>query len=67
MSTTPIGGLGMGRLIVETPWPTLLADPTPQPTESTRKLKDRKLDPDLGQSFLTIDRGGNNYTKSSKG
>ena len=57
MSTTPIGGLSMGRLIVETPRTTLLAEPTPPPTESTRKLKDRKQDPDLGQSFLTIDGG----------
>ena len=45
VSTTPIGGLGMGRLIVETPGPTLLADQPlcPQSRPENSKIESRTL------------------------
>ena len=38
MSTTPIGGLGMGKLVVETPQSTLVHQETPPVAESTKKI-----------------------------
>ena len=53
MSTTPIGGLGMGKLIVETPQSTLGQYGTPPVVESTKKVGSKPLSVDLGESFVS--------------
>ena len=52
MSTTPIGGLGMGKLIVETPQSTLGQPGTPPVAESTKKLGPKHYPVNLGESFI---------------
>ena len=52
MSTTPIGGLGMGKLIVETPQSTLEQYGTPPVAESTKKVSLKPFPVNLGESFI---------------
>ena len=52
MSTTPIGGLGMGKLIVETPQSALGQPGTPSVAESTNKLGPKRYPVNLGESFV---------------
>ena len=52
MSTTPIRGLGMGKLIVETPQTPLGQPGTPPAAESTKKLGPKPYPASLGESFL---------------
>ena len=52
MSTTPIGGLGMGKLIVEIPQSTLEQYRTPPVAESTKKVGSKPLPVNLGESFI---------------
>ena len=52
MSTTPIRGLGMGKLIVETPQTPLGQPGTPPAAESTKKLGPKRYPANLGESFL---------------
>ena len=71
MSTTPIGGLGMGKLIVETPQSPLGQPGTPPVTESTKKLGLKRYPVNLGESFIgSRDRvstqSGIKFTSESK-
>ena len=52
MSTTPIRGLGMGKLIVETPQTPLGQPGMPPAAESTKKLGPKRYPANLGESFL---------------
>ena len=52
MSTTSIGGLGMGKLIVETPQSALGQPGTPPVTESTKKLGPKRYPVNLEESFM---------------
>ena len=52
MSTTPIRGLGMGKLIVETPQTPLGQPGMPPAAESTKKLGPKHYPANLGESFL---------------
>ena len=52
MSTTPIGGLGMGKLLVETPQSTLGQYGTPPVAESTKKVSSKPFPVNLGESFI---------------
>ena len=52
MSTTPIGGLDMGKLIVETPQSALGQPGTPPVAESTKKLGPKRYPVNLGESFI---------------
>ena len=52
MSTTPIRGLGMGKLIVETPQFPLGQPGTPPAAESTKKLGPKRYPVNLGESFI---------------
>ena len=52
MSTTPIGGLGMVKLIVETPQSTLGQHGTPPVAKSTKKLGSKHYPVNLGESFI---------------
>ena len=52
MSTTPIRGLGMGKLIVETPQTPLGQPGMPPAAESTKKLGPKPYPANLGESFL---------------
>ena len=51
MSTTPIGGLGMGKLIVET-LQSALGQPGTPVAESTKKLGPKRYPVNLGESFI---------------
>ena len=53
MSTTPIGGLGMGKLVVETPESPLEQPGMPPAAESTKKLKLKRYPASLGESFIS--------------
>ena len=64
MSTTPIGGLGMGKLVVETPQASIVPQVTPPVAESTRKQGGKPLPPDLGESFLEKETRGDNSNKT---
>ena len=64
MSTTPIRGLGMGKLVVETPESPLGQFGTPPAAESTKKPKLKHYPTNLGESFISYkDR---EITESSK-
>ena len=64
MSTTPIRGLGMGKLVVETPESPLGPPGTPPAAESTKKAGLKRYPADLGESFISSkDR---EITQSSK-
>ena len=52
MSTTPIGGLGMGKLIVETPQSPLGQPGMPPAAESTKKPGLKRYPASLGESFI---------------
>ena len=52
MSTTPIRGLGMGKLIVETTQSELGQPGTPPVAESTKKLGPKHYPVNLGESFI---------------
>ena len=52
MSTTPIRGLGMGKLIVETPQFPLGQHEMPLAAESTKKLGPKRYPVNLGESFI---------------
>ena len=52
MSTTPIRGLGMGKLVVETPQSPLKQHETPPAAESTKKLGPKRYPVNLGESFI---------------
>ena len=52
MSTTPIRGLGMGKLIVETPQSPLGQHETSPAAESTKKLGPKRYPVNLGESFI---------------
>ena len=52
MSTTPIGGLGMGKLIVEMPQSTLGQYGTPPVAKSTKKVSSKPFPVNLGESFI---------------
>ena len=52
MSTTPIGGLGMGKLVVETPQSPLGQPGTPPVTESTKKVGPKRYLVNVGESFI---------------
>ena len=53
MSTTPIRGLGMGKLVVETPESPLGQPGTPPAAESTKKPKLKHYPANLGESFIS--------------
>ena len=53
MSTTPIGGLGMGRLVVESPEAPLEQFGTLPAAESTKKPKLKHYPANLGKSFIS--------------
>ena len=53
MSTTPIRGLGMGKLVVETPETPLEQFGTLPAAESTKKPKLKHYPADLGESFIS--------------
>ena len=53
MSTTPIRGLGMGKLVVETPESPLEQFGTLPAAESTKKPKLKHYPADLGESFIS--------------
>ena len=53
MSTTPIRGLGMGKLVVETPETPLEQFGTPPAAESTKKPKLKHYPANLGESFIS--------------
>ena len=64
MSTTPIRGLGMGKLVVETPQSPLGQPGMPPAAESTKKPGLKRYPESLGESFLSSkDR---EITQSSK-
>ena len=64
MSTTPIRGLGMVKLVVETPESPLGQFRTPPAAEFTKKPKLKRYPANLGESFISYkDR---EITKSSK-
>ena len=64
MSTTPIRGLGMGKLVVETPESPLGPPGTPPAAESTKKVGLKCYPANLGESFISSkDR---EITQSSK-
>ena len=64
MSTTPIRGLGMGKLVVETPESPLGQPGMPPAAESTKKVGTKRYPADLGESFIgSKDR---EITQSSK-
>ena len=64
MSTTPIRGLGMGKLVVETPESPLGPPGMPPAAESTKKVGLKRYPVDLGESFVSSkDR---EITQSSK-
>ena len=71
MSTTPIRGLGMGKLVVETPESPLGQFGTPSAAESTKKSKLKRYPANLGESFISYkDRGiteSSKYTPESRG
>ena len=52
MSTTPIGGLGMGKLVVETAQSPIGQLGTPPVAESTEKLGPKHYPVNLGESFI---------------
>ena len=52
MSTTPIRGLGMGKLVVETPESPLGQPGMPPAAESTKKVGTKRYPADLGESFI---------------
>ena len=64
MSTTPIRGLGMGKVVVETPESPLGQFGTPPLAESTKKAKLKHYPANLGESFLATKDSEN--TQSSK-
>ena len=71
MSTTPIGGLGMGKLIVETPQSALGQPGTPPVAESTKKLGLKSYPVNLGESFIGSEdrastQSGIKFTPESK-
>ena len=72
MSTTPIGGLGMRKLIVKTPQSTLVHYRTPPLAESTKKVGLKPLPVDLGERFSGSKdqredtRGGSMLTPKAK-
>ena len=70
MSTTPIRGLGMGKLVVETPESPLGQFGTPPAAESTKKPKLKHYPVNLGESFISYkDReitDSSKYTPESK-
>ena len=53
MSTTPIRGLGVGKLVVETPETPLEQFGTPPAAESTKKPKLKRYPANLGESFIS--------------
>ena len=53
MSTTPIRGLGMGKLVVETPESPLGQLGMPPAAESTKKVGTKRYPADLGESFIS--------------
>ena len=53
MSTTPIRGLGMGKLVVETPESPIEQFGTLPAAESTKKPKLKHYPADLGESFIS--------------
>ena len=53
MSTTPIRGLGMGKLVVETPESPLGQPGTPPAAESTKKPRLKHYPASLGESFIS--------------
>ena len=53
MFTTPIRGLGMGKLVVETPETPLEQFGTPPAAESTKKPKLKHYPANLGESFIS--------------
>ena len=64
MSTTPIRGLGMGKLVVETPESPLGPPGRPPAAESTKKVGPKRYPANLGESFISSkDR---EITQSSK-
>ena len=64
MSTTPIRGLGMGKLVVETPDSPLGQPRMPPAAESTKKVGLKRYPANLGESFISYkDR---EITKSRK-
>ena len=64
MSTTPIRGLGMGKLVVETPESPLGQPGMPPAAESTKKVGPKRYPANLGESFISSkDR---EITQSSK-
>ena len=71
MSTTPIRGLGMGKLVVETPESPLGQFGTPPAAESTKKPKLKRYPANLGESFISYkDREiteSSKYTPESRG
>ena len=52
MSTTPIRGLGIGKLVVETPQTPLGQSGIPPAAESTKKGGPKHYPASLGESFL---------------
>ena len=70
MSTTPIRGLGMGKLVVETPQTPLGEFVMPPAAESTKKTGPKRYPASLGESFLgSRDQEttqSSNYTPESK-
>ena len=53
MSMTPIRGLGMEKLVVETPESPLGQPGMPPAAESTKKLKPKRYPASLGESFMS--------------
>ena len=64
MSTTPIRGLGMGKLVVETPESPLGQPGMPPAAESTKKVGLKHYPANLGESFISFK--DQEITKSSK-
>ncbi|MCG8623945.1 MAG: hypothetical protein MJE68_18390, partial [Proteobacteria bacterium] len=64
MSTTPVGGFGMGKIIVDSPSTPMRGVRTPPPAESTRKTQLKEWD--LEGSYLG-QRGGKIYLTSGTG
>ena len=64
MSTTPIRGLGMEKLVVETPESPLGQPGTPPAAEPTKKPRLKRYPANLGESFISYK--DQEITKSSK-
>ena len=58
MSTTPIRGLGMGKLVVETPESPLGPPGTPPAAESTKKSRAEALPSKSGGELHKLQRSG---------